>query len=424
MNLISVADFGSSRGRRRGPFLAPLEIAVVAGMVAALLFLLFPGRDFDNPSFLARPDQLSVAYLEMSLRGHPEQADARLLLAQQQMALGRLEDARRTLAPLRGRADAMGQRAQLLALDIDRARLNALPTGDSRRQALQDDLRRAALALIPRVARVDDLADLAEFVLALGDPGEASRAYTRLGQLDPAHAVGWLEKAGRWNYAAERPGEAARAYAEAASRARDPGPSARLAREALTALLAASEGPAGLAVARPLVEAHGKDLTVLDLGVRLALAGGDVDSARRWGEQRIVAAGNSDGAMRDQIAILMQASDASGALKLARRLLQRIPNDHDLRRRVAQLARWSALPEEAMRNWAWLAVHGNDEAARIQALDLAQRLNDNEVETEMLWLRANRALRKTAPVMRQEEPTPRAPRIWPAHDWPERRRPG
>jgi Tfp pilus assembly protein PilF len=416
-----IPDSGPPR-RRRGPFLTPLEIAVLAGMVAALLFLLFPGRDFDNPSFLARPDQLSVAYLEMSLRGHPEQDDARLLLAQQQMALGRLDDARQTLARLRGRGDAMGQRAELLALNIDRARLNGLPAGDGQRQALQQELHRAAVALIPRAARIDDLADLGEFVLALGDPGQAARAYARLAQLDQAHAVGWLEKVGRWSYAAELPGQAARAYADAASLAGDPGEKTRLAREALTALLAANEGRAGLTVARPLVDAHAKDLGVLGLGVRLALAGGDVDCARRWGEQRIVVAGGSDGAVRDQIGILMQARDALGALKLARRLLQHTPNDHDLRRQAALLARWSAQPEEALKNWAWLALHGSEEA-RLNALELAQGLNDHDIESQMLQLRADQAVRKLAPVTPHEEP-PRAPRIFPARDWPERRRPG
>ena len=71
MQMIAGTDFSR---RRRGPFLAPVEIIVLAAMVGALLFLLFPGRDFENPTFLARPDELSMAYLRMLLRAHPDQA--------------------------------------------------------------------------------------------------------------------------------------------------------------------------------------------------------------------------------------------------------------------------------------------------------------------------------------------------------------
>ena len=94
MQVIAGADFSR---RRRGPFLSSVEILVLAGMVAVLLWFLFPGRNYDNPYLLARPDHLSIAYLNMLLRAHPEDAQARLLLAQQQMALGELEEARRSL---------------------------------------------------------------------------------------------------------------------------------------------------------------------------------------------------------------------------------------------------------------------------------------------------------------------------------------
>ena len=172
MQMIAGTDFSR---RRRGPFLAPVEIIVLAAMVGALLFLLFPGRDFENPTFLARPDELSMAYLRMLLRAHPDQAEARILLVQEQMALGKLEEAHETLKPLRGRKDALGQRAEVLALKVDRTRLYALQPEDPVRRSMQEEVRLAARNLIPRTTRTDDLADLADFVLSLGDPGEAAK---------------------------------------------------------------------------------------------------------------------------------------------------------------------------------------------------------------------------------------------------------
>jgi tetratricopeptide (TPR) repeat protein len=418
MQMIAGTDFTR---RRRGPFLAPVEIIVLAAMVGALLFLLFPGRDFENPTFLARPDELSMAYLRMLLRAHPDQAEARILLVQEQMALGKLEEAHETLKPLRGRKDALGQRAEVLALKLDRTRLYAIPPEDPLRRSMQEEVRLAARNLIPRTTRPDDLADLADFVLSLGDPGEAALAYQHLAVLDKANAIGWLEKAGRWSYAAGDPAMAARCYSEAALGTSDARQGVRLAKDALIALLAANQGKSGVAVARPLIEKYPKDLDLLEQGIRMAVASGDMNTARRWGEQRIIAAGSSEKALREQMDILMKAGDPEGALKMARTLLQRNPGDAALHKQAAQLARWSSQPEESMGYWTWLARRGNEEG-RKNALDLAQALADVQTEVEMLELRMKQARRMSAPRVPELDQL-RKPRVAPPGTWSARRRP-
>jgi tetratricopeptide (TPR) repeat protein len=417
MQMIAGTDYTR---RRRGPFLAPVEIVVLATMVGALLFLLFPGRDFENPQFLARPDELSMAYLRMLLRAHPDQAEARLLLVQEQMALGKLEEAHATLKPLIGRKDALGMRAEVVALKLDRVRLYAIPPEDPQRKIMQEDVRTAARALMPRTNRVDDLADLADFVLSLGDPGEAALAYQRLAVLDKANAIGWLEKAGRWSYAAGDPAMAARCYSEAALGASDQRQGQRLARDALTALLAANQGKSGIGVARPLVEKYPRDLDILELGIRMAVASGDMGTARRWGEQRVIAAGSSEKALREQMDILTKAGDPEGALKVARTLLQRNGSDMNLHKQTAQLARWSSQPEESMANWTYMARRGSEEG-RKNALELAQALGDVAIEVEMLELRMKQARRMSAPKVDLDQP--RKPRVVPFGTWSSRRRP-
>ena len=422
MQMIAGTDFTR---RRRGPFLAPVEIIVLAGMVAALLFLLFPGRDFENPTFLARPDELSMAYLRMLLRAHPDQAEARILLVQEQMALGKLEEAHETLKPLRGRKDALGQRAEVLALKVDRTRLYAIPPEDPQRRVMQEEVRLATRNLLPRTNRVDDLADLAEFILSLGDPGEAAQAYQRLSVLDKPNAIGWLEKAGRWSYAAGDPAMAARCYSEAALGAGDARQGVRLSKDALNALLAANQGKSGVAVARPLIEKYPKDLELLEQGIRMAVAAGDMNSARRWGEQRIIAAGSSEKALREQMDILMKAGDPEGALKMARTLLARNGADAGLHKQAAQLARWSAQAEESMSHWTWLARHSSEEG-RKNALELAQALGDVATEVEMLELRMKQARRMSAPrvpELEQLRKPERSPRMVPPGTWSVRRRP-
>jgi tetratricopeptide (TPR) repeat protein len=381
--------------RRRGPFLAPAEILVLAGMVGALLFLLFPGRDYGTLRRLGHADELSIAMLSMGLRSHPDD-EARLELARQQLTLGKLADAQGSLAPLRGRTDDIGHRAAMLGLALDRTRLYALLPADSARGKVQAEVHQSAMELLPATTDVHDLADLADLLLSLGDPGRAATAYQRLATLDRSNAVGWLEKAGHESNGAGNPAQAAKCYGEAALATADRARGLRLAHEALAALLASNQGGSQVGFARPLIERYPSDLALLELGVRIALASGDLATARHWGELRMAAAGSSDAAVREQLEILMQGGDAEGALKLARALLVRVPSDPGLHRRAAQLALWSGRPEESMHHWEWLARRGSEDA-RQEAIALSIALNDNDLEVKMRELQLERAKRQMAP---------------------------
>jgi len=77
--------------------ITPHGLAVVAVTVAASLAVLFPGLDFGHPRFLAHPDELSIAYLDQVLRQRPDDRSARLLLARQQVALGKWSEAETNL---------------------------------------------------------------------------------------------------------------------------------------------------------------------------------------------------------------------------------------------------------------------------------------------------------------------------------------
>jgi hypothetical protein len=418
---------GHRSRRRRGPFLSPGEIVAYAIMVGALLLILFPGRDFAEQRSLLRPDGTSVAYLGTSVRAYPDRTGPRLQLVQHLMALGRLAEARETLGLLPNLGGDVGQRAKLLALKLDRTRLFALLPGDPGREALQDDVRRLAVQLIPVTTQVEDLGELADLALAFDRPGLAVSAFERLVSLDRPHAVGWLEKAGHWSIAAADPAGAARFYGQAALGHADPSQGVRLAREALAALLAANQGKKGLSLAQSLVERFGKDLALLDQAVAMALAVGDLGHARQWGEQRVALAGGSDAALRQQMSILKQAGDVPGALKLGSRLLQRSPWDQVLRREVAQMAHWSSHPEEAMHHFSVLAHEGNIEDCQ-KALELADALNDENIRADMLELKAKRAIRRGPPQAPQLTPAPsaspeRSPRNLPLRLRSERRRP-
>ena len=175
-------------------------------MVAVLLLFLFPGRNFENPYHLARPDHLSIAYLNMLLRAHPEDAEARLLLAQQQMALGELEEAHETLSlPAAGATTRSAARAEVVDAEAGPhpagghgARRSGAPQllrGPRRRPPPDAPHPAARRSGRPGRLRAGD-----------GRSGEAARAYLRLADLDRDNAIAWLEKAARWTEASGSPG--------------------------------------------------------------------------------------------------------------------------------------------------------------------------------------------------------------------------
>jgi tetratricopeptide (TPR) repeat protein len=400
MQVIAGADISR---RRRGPFLSSVEILVLAGMVAVLLWFLFPGRNYDNPYLLARPDHLSIAYLNMLLRAHPEDAQARLLLAQQEMALGELDQARKSLDLVMAvNKPEFTAKAEVVALKLDRQRMVAMLPGQPGREELAAQVRKAAYKMIPKTERPEDLADLADFVLGEGDPATAAKVYLRLSDLDRKNHISWLQQAARWTEASGGPGAAARLYAQAALATTDNGLGGKLGREALRALRAANEGKPAMALVRPIVERFPDDMVLLEQAIHMAVAARDLSSARQWAERRVQLAGGSEQALRDQMDILTKAGDPEGALRVAKQLLAKSPGNSQLRRQCAQLARWSGRAEESMEHWAWLAKRGSEDA-RQKALELARALGDNGLEVEMLTIRVNQARRMAAPTVPEFE---------------------
>ena len=180
---------------RRPRLITPHGLVLVAATVAASLALLFPGLDFGHPRFLAHPDELSIAYLDQVLRQRPQDRPARLLLARQQLALGKWSEAEAHLHRLTRASvpeDAITWRARLALVELERAEVDALPaanpTRTSRQAGAVKELRRVAAAA-PFDAT--ELAGIAQMALALEAPGDAAAIYARLANQQPARRHEW-----------------------------------------------------------------------------------------------------------------------------------------------------------------------------------------------------------------------------------------
>lgn len=382
----------SSVAPRRPRLITPQGVAAVAFTVAASLALLFPGLDFGHPAFLAHPDELSIAYLNQVLQQRPGDRAARLLLARQQLALGKWADAeanlRRLLREAPAGADVVTSRAQLALVELERASVDALPVGDAGRRPRQAD----AVTHLRQLARAPlesaELDRAAELALALESPGDAAAIYERLAR-DNAHGRReWARLAGRWYQAAGRLHQSATAYQMASDAAASPADGVADALRAVDVLRAADDGAGALAAVGRALGRWPSEARLLDKGVTVALAEGRVSDAQRWGA-RLVALAGDDAILRRQIDVDVAAGDTPAALALALALADRRPDDLALRRQVAELATWSGQPRVALAAWTWLAVRGFP-GARAQALDLGRALFDHQTVASLLEASARR----------------------------------
>ncbi|MCS4510137.1 tetratricopeptide repeat protein [Xylophilus ampelinus] len=126
------------------PVLAPpWLIALLASMVGGGLWLLYPKQALELRLSDTADVALSVAYLNNLLHSDPDNPRLRLLLAQRQIAMGEMADARATLQPALDSSDPALHRDALWSLwDLTYADYQRTPEKDAeRRKDLRDDLK-------------------------------------------------------------------------------------------------------------------------------------------------------------------------------------------------------------------------------------------------------------------------------------------
>jgi tetratricopeptide (TPR) repeat protein len=380
--------------------ITPHGLAVVAVTVAASLAVLFPGLDFGHPRFLAHPDELSIAYLDQVLRQRPADRSARLLLAREQLALGKLSEAEANLRLLvEKQDDAITWRARLALVELERAAVDALPPSDAARGARKAtalrELRRVATApidggdLAGGALAAGDLARIAEVALALESPGDAAAIYERLASREPARRREWALLAGRWYRAAGHLPESAMAYlaASAAAGLHDDGAADLLT--AIDVLRATDDGARALQMIEQAIARWPADRRLLARAVDLALARNDARRAQSFGARLVALAPGEDPVLSRQLDLDLAVGDNEAALRTLSVLVERRPDDQSLRRRLAQIATWANRPQVALAAWRWLAVRGAPDASE-KALALAQALFEHESVVALLEAKARR----------------------------------
>lgn len=358
------------------------SLTALAGLVAAFVGL-FPSQQRLNALSRQREsDTLSIAYMQLLLRTHPDDEALRSAVAHNLAGAGKWDEARSTLAPVSNQASESGQRMRMEALEIEFFILQQMPKDSPQRSAVMgnivakiEGLRREALG---RAA----LVRLAEVSLAVTLPGTAAQIYHRLAALDTEKRQHWLVLAATHYLASNAPERAAPVYEEAALNAINDVPSHRkYTLLALDAYLAANQGRQALRLIQTSAPHFAADPEFMRRAVAVALAQNDAAAARQLGRQLLAQFPDDVALVSQQLELELAVKDLPAALLLASRLVALAPERAENHRRLARMAEWAGKSDLALEQWVLLAHAAPTSESMDNALRLAQGLHK-----EGLWL--------------------------------------
>lgn len=358
-------------GEQRQLISRSLLLASATGLVGILLAL-SPGKQL-SIDIAARPqtDALTIAYMRVLLRTHPENQLIRRALARKLTAIGKWSDARSTLAPLAAIPGAEGFDARLALLEIDRSILSQLADADPQRRRIGPAMVKQIQAILDEPAPPAALESLAQAGRELNRPDLTYRALARLADADPAAQERWLAAAARESLASGSPLNAALAYRTIATREGNPAAVQRhYTLLALDTFIAANEGAAALKFAESIAEKYSADMAVMERIVAIAQSQNAVLDAQRIGRRLLALSPDSPPALEKQLDIELAANDLQGGLSLASRLVVLVPTVQH-RTRLAQIAEWNSAQELALTHWTILARLAPTGPAMARALEIA-----------------------------------------------------
>lgn len=325
----------------------PVRIAFAFGL-GALLVAVFPiAREYATVADDRPPDAYSLAYLHVLVRADPGDRELRMLYARQLRALGRLDEALRTL----DEGHSAGADAETLRLDLLLARARALPERSDVRAAAFRDVEHQLAAVLSLDVAVDRLEPMAELALQLEEPALAASFYWRAADRLCDRRASLLALAGQWTRAAGDEGRAARAYALAAAAEPDQGRAEQDALLALASLQGADRVCAAADLSSAYVAQWPAEQAFLSRSIDLDLACGRPYAARDTGRRLLALEPTDPSLVERQLGLELGAGDVGAALPLVRALVRERPGDVRLRTLEAHVAEWSNHPDLALSDW-------------------------------------------------------------------------
>ncbi|WP_447971625.1 tetratricopeptide repeat protein [Nitrospira sp. M1] len=175
------------------------SISLFAIGIVLVLMVLFPKQRIINQVAQAsHASSVSTFFLENLLKSKPEDTDLRLLLTQHQLAIGHMEHAQKTIAPL---LMSENVHVRLNAHEIDlhmlKTRTFAFPADSSARRDGVQQIEQRIQLLVPMAQDFDAerLDQFAQLALMIGEQDLAQSIYEQLAKRPEPQTVQWYAKA-------------------------------------------------------------------------------------------------------------------------------------------------------------------------------------------------------------------------------------
>ncbi|MDX1300041.1 MAG: tetratricopeptide repeat protein, partial [Pseudomonas sp.] len=218
---------------------------------------------------------------------------------------------------------------------------------------------------------------IAKYALALGAPGLAAGVYAEMAERDPDRHAEWLSEAAKWYQASGDAEHAASLYLQLMDSAVTDKERRAYLEQAFYSFLSAdrSERAAELLSLHisALVET---DAVLLDAAVRASVGSHRFDLAALFVERWRTLLPYDPEALAVEMRLHLAAGDLERAWATGQVMLQSRPDDLELLTQLAQLAEWTARPQDALHYWVSALQLKEDSAMRDHAWRLATQLFD------------------------------------------------
>ncbi|MGM0767948.1 MAG: tetratricopeptide repeat protein [Pseudomonadota bacterium] len=371
--------------QRREPFFSLPALLLMATLIGAALYLLFPRQAiFEDINYLGDPDGLSIAYLEVLLRSDQDNTSLRINLGTMLARAGQLRKAEQTLAPLM-------QQEAIPSLAFDTY------TGILARQVFAEspgpDRERVRQHLFEAYQKLPAQSYSLERMLALLAPADAwltndqYLAILSTLQQVPGEQTTRLTIARDIAHRQEAAGDSARA----ANTLRDiltkvPASERTAATKELIRLELAAGNPAeALALFEEEFASPSMSVDELQQGMELARLAGAEPQYRRWLLQRARQEPSDLDTQRSLLQLQLGEGELRAALDTVRRL-QAIDGQLNRtdRERIARVLEWNNRPREALDAWRALYTQYGATEAFQRTRSLASSLFRWDILTSVL----------------------------------------
>ena len=406
---------------------SPWTLLGVAVAVGVTLVLIFPGGGMlsQHQASKQRPDDVSLTYLGNLAKQEPDNPERRFTLAQKETEVGKVQDARRALAPLYNHKDpAVRQRARLQDFRLQMQEMHGQAPGSGQRAKTIQGLRDELAAMAQYDWPTENLLELAKLANEVGARQIRSDIYLRIAKSGEKADRKWIDQAGKAALSDGEYRKASEIYFTSMERATTTDErkyyfmqgvaalqAGNLPREALNAaernagplldddemlrymirLAQASNDPQrAQAYVRRLMRMSERGsisrflAAVLDGLVPSAIAG---EAASRPAAARGVMTGMRPYNAEDyQLAydVFVANRNLNDAYRVAAAAVHQVPNDMAWRERLAQISEWSNRYPEALEQWLYIARRTGRPNAWQAVLRLSPGIGNDEAMLEAM----------------------------------------